>query len=374
MPTLRELPAQRDVPYRLLTRDQLADELSVMFEEEVDVDLLAAEERLFKRIGLIPSGADLYEMLLELYSGSIAAFYRPDTGAFYVVERDGPFGPLDKMIVAHEYTHALQEQHFDLEGTRIVDPAQGDAALAQLAAVEGDASHVMYTWTTTHLSIAEQIQLYVEILEQQQEQQTGDMPPILTRQLEFPYADGYFFIQQVHADGGWAAVDETLRTPPASTEQILHIEKYYAGERPVAIELADAAPALGGGWTHVYSQTFGELNVGVWAAGGEAPDTPIPGLPVDYPHAEVAAGWGGDRLHMYEDGGDGWAIVWETAWDSAADTDEYLARAQSLLPTLDGVARVERVASSVAGQPDRVRLLVAGDQATLDRLSAALGQ
>lgn len=372
VPALRQLAPLRDVPYRILTREQLADELRAMFEEEIDVVLLAAEERLHKRLGLIEPDTDLYEVLLELYGGSIAAFYRPDTGALYVVERDRPFGPLDRMIVAHEYTHALQDHHFDLEGTRISDLAEGDAALAQLAAVEGDASHLMYTWSTTHLSVSEQVQLYLELLQQQQENPTEGMPPILTRQLEFPYFEGYLFIQEVHTRGGWAAVDETLRTPPASTEQILHIEKYFAREQPVVIELADSSPALGDGWAHVYTQTFGELNVGVWVAGGEEPATPIPGLPVEWPHAEVAAGWGGDRLHMYEDAGDGWAIVWETAWDSPADANEFLARAQDLLPTLAGVSRVDRVASPVAGQPDRVRLLVASDQPTLDRLAAGL--
>ncbi len=374
VPPLRELEPLRDVPYRLLTREQLQSELEQMFEEDVDLDHLATEERLLKRMGLVPPDANLHELLLDLYGASIAAYYRPDTGAFYVVERAEPFGPLDRTIVAHEYTHALQDQHFDLEGTRVTDLAEGDAALAQLAVTEGDATQLMFLWAFEHLTFAEQVEMLSGSVSQTDPDMMADMPPILVRQLEFPYTDGFVFAGALFEQGGWAAIDEAIRTPPPSTEQILHPAKYFAGEQPVAVVPADRAAALGDGWQRVYSQVFGELNVHVWVAAGEpAAEPTTPGMPPPLPYAEVAAGWGGDRMHMYENSAGDWAIVWATAWDSDTDATEFLGRARDLLPTLDGVAAVERVPSPVAGEPDRVVLLIASDRATLDRLGGRRG-
>jgi hypothetical protein len=153
VPPIRELEPERDVPYEFITRDKFKDDLRELLAQETDPAQFAAEELLLKRLGLLPLELDLQAALDELYGSGVAAFYRPDTGRFYVIERDAPFGPIDRVTVAHEYTHALQDQHYDLEGTRITDPAEGDAALAQLAVIEGDATVVMFDWASAHLGM-----------------------------------------------------------------------------------------------------------------------------------------------------------------------------------------------------------------------------
>jgi hypothetical protein len=338
VPPLRQLEPLREVPYVLLTRAELASELESLVAEEIDRETLATEARVLSRLGLLPEDADLYELLLSLYESQIAAYYRPDTGSFYIIERDQPFAAMDRMIVAHEYTHALQDQHFDLEGSRVSDPSEGDATLAQLAAVEGDASLVMFRWAFENLSLQEQLQLFSGMVPNPTDQALLEtMPPILRRQLEFPYAEGFLFASQVEARGGWTAINETLFEPPASTEQIIHPEKYFAGELPVRLSPAHSAADLGDGWRDVYQQTMGELNVQIWLADGEAPPMPgLPAPPTDWQQA--AAGWGGDRLHMFENDEGQWAIVWQTAWDSAQDAQEFEAHATPLLDGLSGSA------------------------------------
>lgn len=365
MPDLRELEALEEVPYEFITRDQFRQELLELAFEETPPEVLAAQERLLKRLGLMDDDADLEELIVELYGEGVAAFYRPDTGRFYIIERGESFGNIDRMIVAHEYTHALQDQHFDLEGTRITDQAEGDAALGQLAAIEGDATLAMQLWAQQNLSFQELIELFTQSLSQFDDQTLAEMPAILRRQLEFPYVEGFVFINELHSLGGFDAVDQTLREPPPSTEQILHPEKYLADEAPVTVDLDDLSAELGAGWQIANEQTLGELSLGVWVAGGQEPRVIIPGLPVEWPQAEVAAGWAGDRLQMYEGPDNGWAIVWETVWDSNADADEFEDRASELQSTLDGVSEI----SAISQRPDpTVTLFVASDQALLNDL------
>jgi hypothetical protein len=363
IPPLRELDPLREVPYEFVTRAQFQADLQDLVDEETDPEELAREERLLKRLGLLPPDLDLRETILELYGSQVAAFYRPDTGAFYVIGQQQALGPYDRMVIAHEYTHALQDQHHDLEGSRITDPSEGDAALAQLAAIEGDATLLMFYWGLENLTQQELASLGdslnpadLELLEA--------MPPILRRQLEFPYNDGFFFALEVFTTGlgGWDAINDTLANPPATTEQVLHPAKYRAGEPAVPVQIPDLTGALGAGWTRSSEQTMGELNIQVWVGGGEEPIETFPGLPPEQPYAEVAAGWGGDRLAMYEAGDDGWAIAWEIAWDTDADAEAFLSRARELQDTLDGESLIMPIGS------DRVLLLLAHDQPTLDSL------
>ena len=357
------------VPYEFISREQFRDELIDLQFSEIPEETRQAEERLLKRLGLLADDVDLDELLLDLYGAQVAAYYRPDTKRFYIIERDQPFGPSDRIIVAHEYTHALQDQHFDLEGTRIKDLSEGDAVLAQLAAVEGDATKTMQLWTVSNLSPEEAIQVLFESLGQLQDPTLTSMPWILRRQLEFPYAEGLAFAESLHAIGGFDAIDATLRDAiPASTEQILHPEKYTANEEPVDVAVPDLTSALGEGWSNVYEQTMGEAVMQVWAAGGEEPSQGFPGTPAEWPHADSVAGWGGDRLVMYENGEDDWAVVWFTEWDTDGDGLEFRERASELARGFE--------AMSVLGElpGGDVQLVIASDAAINSTLNNALGQ
>jgi hypothetical protein len=367
VPPIRELEPLADVPYELISREDFEASLSELIYEETTPEELATQGRLLERLGLLPAGADLPGLIEELYGSQVAAYYRPDTGTFYVIERDEPFGAMDRMTVAHEYAHALQDQHFGLEESRITDPAEGDAVLAQVAAIEGDAVLVMSLWAFEHLTPVEWMALMGESMSPADEELLESMPPILRRQLEFPYVEGTVFVGELFADGGWSAINDALVTPPATTEQVLHPAKYFAGEEAVRVRVDDLSDVLGG-WQRVHEETLGELNVGVWLAGGEEPEQQLPGLPAVWPHADGAAGWGGDRLVMYEaDAPDGWAIVWHIAWDSAGDADDFEARAGQLLRGLAGEALVVRLDAL------NVALLVASDADALAALEDAIG-
>ena len=347
VPHIRDLEPTADVPYEFITRDKFRDDLMALNDENVPPEVRAAEERFLKRLGLLPPDADMEALILELYGASVAAFYRPDNGRFYIIERDQPFGPSDKIVVSHEYTHALQDQHFDLEERQISDPFEGDAALGQLAVIEGDASLTSQLWATDNLTPDEMFELLMESLGELDQPTLAGMPLVLRRQLEFPYVEGLLFVTSLHDQEGYDGVDAALQAPPASTEQILHPEKYFGGEAPVDVEVADLLGQLDDGWISVYEQTMGELGIQILAVGGEEPDFNIPGLPVDWPHSEVAAGWAGDRLSMYEGPEGAWLIDWLTTWDTQADAGEFEARIAELEGSFAGPARVDTTQQGV---------------------------
>ena len=359
VPPIRELQPTKPVPYQEISRDDFSSFIAGESDQDTTPEWRAAEEQFLKRIGLLAPTDDLQGLLQQLYSAEVAAYYQPTNGTFYIIDTGQPFGPADKVTVAHEYTHALQDQHFDLEGNRIKDPAEGDAALAQLSVIEGDATLSSQLWMVANMSEAEQAQLVTQALGELGQDQLASMPTILRRQLEFPYGEGFLFTRDIYGLGGFDAVNQAIQTPPASTEQILHSDKYYSHEQPVLVTLTDLTSTLGAGWSNVYQQTMGELNIQVLAAGGEKPAVDIPGLPVDWPHQEVAAGWGGDRLNMYDNASSGaWLIDWQTAWDTQADADEFSARMTALESTFQGTLRL------IPG-PQSVRFVLASDPSLL---------
>jgi len=354
VPPIRELQPTKDVPYRVISRADFSNYLVSTADEDTTPEWRAAEERFLKRMGLLPEDTNLDQLLLELYTAEVAAYYNPEDGTFYIIQRDAPFGPVDKITTAHEYTHALQDQNFGLEALRIKDPVEGDAILGQLAVIEGDATLTSQNWMKGNLSQQEQLQLLTDALGQLGDDQLASFPLILRRQLEFPYSEGLLFATDVWGLGGYNAVNQALQTPPASTEQVLHSDKYYNHEAPVDVPIGDLSSSLGSGFANVYQQTMGELNVQVLATGGEKPPVDIPGLPAQWPHAEVAAGWGGDRLNMYEGPNDAWLIDWQTSWDTQPDADEFSTRIGELQATFGGTTRLFSDGQSV-------RVVVASD-------------
>ncbi len=355
VPPLRGLEPRAEVPNRILDAAGLHAELLRLFDEAATPAEYAAQSRFGERLGLLPAGSDLRALQLALLEEEALGFYDQDTRQMTLVQRGGAaFGPLERATLAHEYTHALQDQHFRLADLGLDDLAQGDRALARLALVEGDASLLMQQWAAQNLSFAEALKVLIQALDPRQQAVLAGMPPILQRQLTFPYLDGLTFVTGLQAAGGWTAVDAAYSRPPDSTEQILHPEKYTVGEGPVAVTSPDDLGRLGAGWTETLTDTEGELTISVWLE----PSAGAKGA------GAAAAGWGGDRVTMYEGPDGAWLIVWSTAWDTPADAAEFAAAAAA-----SGIPGLRVVGGGPPAATDRFVLVVlASDANLLDRL------
>lgn len=354
---LRELPAKERIEPVILSGDELKERVTAQFANENPVDEVAVAEETMKAMNLLPADADLGELYVDLLGSQVIGFYDPHTKELAIVSRSGKVGAIEKMSFAHEFTHALQDQIFGSDNLDMDAVGEGDRSLGRLSLIEGDASLAMTLWLSKHLGpdeLQELLQVDPEV-----QAQLEAMPAILRETLMFPYQQGLVFVNQVWASGGWAAVDDVYARPPDSTEQILHPEKYEAGEKPVdvALSAADLAAAMGEGWSATPEDTLGEFQVSVWLKenGVKALDA-----------SEAAAGWGGDRL-AYLRGPDGaYGLALATTWDTAAEADEFVAAAEAASRSLPGAARVER------GEDDRSAwLFAANDAAMLAKLAGA---
>jgi len=268
------------------------------FKKDNPADLMAANERIMKALGLLPQDASLTDLYISLLGSQVAGLYSPDDKKLYVVSKSGGLGPTEKVTFSHEFTHALQDQNFDLGSLHLDEIGQGDRSFARLSLVEGDATLVMSDWEVQHLSQAELGQMFSASSDDQSLKTLLAMPPILRESLLFPYTIGLGFVHGLQANGGWDAVNAAFATPPDSTEQILHPEKYAAHEIPVPVEIpANLASRLGTGWKVALADSFGEFQMQIWLK----QNTTVPAATA----IDAAAGWGGERVALVNgpDGG-----------------------------------------------------------------------
>ena len=281
------------------------------FDEDNPPEYIAANERMYKALGLMPEDQSLRKTFLDLIDSQVAGFYRPTDKTLYVVSRTGSINGADKITFAHEYDHALQDANFAVFKDQKTLLDQTDQALARAAIYEGDATLLMAMWGGANLSAAEFADVQAAGSDPEALAILGRTPQILVESLLFPYTAGQAFVLPVQQSGSWTAVDALYDKMPASTEQILHPDKYRAGEKPVVVKLpATLAKNMGKGWSEAIQDTFGEFQLGVWLreSGTRAGDA-----------ATAAAGWGGDRLAVLKGPSDAWAVVLHSTWDTADD-------------------------------------------------------
>lgn len=357
---IRGLQPKRKVERQFIDEAQLRTILTQQFDQDSPRAYVAANERLYKALGLIPVDANLRTLSLDLLSGGVAGFYRNDQGKLYVVSKTGTPGPNERFYFAHEYDHALQDQNSTIfkDQDGILD--QGDRLLARQAIFEGDATLLMTQWAATNLTQADLVELLAAANDPDAQAIMARTPAILRESLTFPYTTGLGYVSSVQGSGGWPAVDAYFTKMPGSTEQILHPEKYTAGEAPVAVTIpADLATRLGSGWTVPLQDTFGEFQLGIWLR--EA------GVVADAA-TTAAAGWGGDRLAVMEGPNGAWAVAMHTEWDTVADATEFEKAATTALAKAGGSAQL------LPGAGGKTRwIVVAADAATLGRVATALG-
>lgn len=357
---IRGLQPKRPVERQFIDAAELRTMLTQQFDEQTPPAYVAATERLYKALELIPADASLRTLSLDLLSGGVVGFYRNDQGKLYVVSKTGAPGANERFYFAHEYDHALQDQNTTVfkDQQHVLD--QSDRLFARQAIYEGDATLLMTLWAAANLTPADLLEIVSAGSDPAVQALYDSMPAILRDTLLYPYTTGLNFVQAAEGPGGWAAVNAFYARMPESTEQILHPTKYAAAEPPVKVTLpSDLATRLGSGWTVPLQDTFGELQLGIWLReGGVAPVAAL----------AAAAGWGGDRLAVMNGPSGAWAVAMDTTWDTAADAREFETAATTALAKAGGVAKV------LPGAGGKTRwVVVALDAATLGRVANVLG-
>jgi hypothetical protein len=272
------------------------EEIRAHIIQEMNEDKNAAERyadaRSAEAFGLLPKGFDLDSFMVDLLTEQIAGLYDPKAHEFYVAD----WIPIDdqRMVMAHELTHALEDQHFQIEGWAKAARPNDDGELAREAVLEGSAMAAMveYLLQGSGRSLQDLPDIDPAML-------IGDMadtpllkkaPPFLKDALIFPYLDGLTFSAAVLKPTGWGGLSAIFAKPPVSTQQIMHPALYTSGKMAAPVMLPSMEKDLGADWAKLDENVLGEFG---WKE--------VLKQFLDEPRGKaLSAAWNGDRYAVYE--------------------------------------------------------------------------
>jgi hypothetical protein len=287
----------------------------------------------FAQLGLLPPATDLRRLYLDLLEEQAGGYYDTKRDVF-VILGDMP-ATLAPILIAHELTHALDDQWFGIDSTLAAIGSNDDSQAAFDCVVEGSGTLVMSKFIVDAMAAGT---LSLDALAEFQKSDAARAdrlraaPAFVQRSLIAPYIAGMSFLMRgdptslLHGVAA-ADIDRAFRHPPATTEQVLHPERYWAESGPDmarALPAFDAAAAFGYGWQKESDGVLGELVLAVLA---DSSATDLESL-LTKPGASLtnaaAAGWGGDRWWLVRNG-TAYATVLGTLWDTPQDAAEFAA-------------------------------------------------
>jgi hypothetical protein len=338
----RELEFDRLPRVRLVSLDESIRDSLRELDHYISRRRQRIEERLLVMLGLLPPGTRLRELVGKALGEEVAGYYIPRTETMALVRGAALGGLFAEVTLAHELTHALEDQHFGLEVESNL--FLRDRGLAHTALHEGSATVVMVDYVAMTQGLGEDLpaglrRSVLEELEGAALPVSSGLPRYVRESLVFPYVAGGRFVARVQARGGWGAVDRAFgEDGPVSTEQVMHPEKYEAGERPVRVRLRGHRAELPEGARVVARGDVGEFDTAqiLRDANGRRRSE------------EAAEGWGGSAFELWRlpAGEDVLVMAW--AWDTPRDAAEFAAAARSSVERLGGAGAVNDSSRGVA--------------------------
>ena len=276
----------------LRSREEIRVYVITQMNEEKNAAERYADQRSAEAFGLLPKGFDLDSFMINVLTEQVEGLYDPKTREFYIAD----WSPLadQRMVMAHELTHALEDQHFQIEAWLRAARPNEDAELARDAVLEGSAMAAMvdYLMLGTGRSLKDLPDFDPSML-------IGDLgstptlekaPPFLKDALIFPYIGGLNFSAAVMRNVGWSALSGVFEEPPVSTQQILHPALYRSGKTLANVALPQLEKVLGNNWSKLDENIMGEFG---WKE--------VLKQFLDSERAKnLAAAWEGDRYAVFE--------------------------------------------------------------------------
>ncbi len=370
---LRELHFNQPVPLVIKTRDEAEAMIeAVMMRDYTDSDLQVSGT-VGALVGLYPSQMDLKAETLKLLRSQVAGFYDPHSKDMVLVKGGAELGfwnstaqfmiqrdVVGEILLAHELTHALQDQNFGLEKRLDEVKNDDDRALALKAVVEGDATLSGFAYATGRMS-NDTSQALIGGLKNLPQALAADAPGTpegLSVPLLFEYSDGVTFVAEAYRRGGWAAVDAIYRRAPQSTHQILHPGLYFEDPAPAPRITVAGYEKIMGGWKQVDDDTYGELLLRVILERN---------LGKQSNEIAIASRWTADRMIVLQQSR-GLNVIWMLAFSDNQAASHFAAVYATLLDRLLGGVSAHRI-----DYRSNVVLVIIGEGANyFDRLAPAI--
>lgn len=367
---LRDLAPLQTVPRTFMNHKQLRDYFTNLLDKEWPAEAEARQSASLRALDMGGESGDLRQSQIDSMVNNILGFYDQRTKQLVVVTERSAMGVRDRVTYAHEFTHSLQDQHYNLTALFAQTAGNSDAELAMKGLVEGDATLTMSLYARNNLSALDIANYQLEEFQSMDLSglSFGASGPQVESATYFPYREGASFVAALYQQGGWKQVDAAFARPPRSTEQVLHPERYFAGDAPVVVPL----PALAlPGWRVLAEDTLGELYLRIYLEHV---------LTVD--EASMACdGWGGDRYQVLGDEQGHLALALNTVWDDAAAAQRFADGMGVLVSGLGNASLLQSDAQGARWQlpgrqflirlsGTRVLVLHAPDAATLNAIAA----
>jgi hypothetical protein len=326
------------------TRTQVCDYAVHRLDAEHSAAEFASIEAGYKLFGFFPDSTDLRSSYLNLLCEQIAGYYDPDSAQLFVVADVDSF--LLRTTLSHELVHALQHQYIPLDSI-MKQKRQTDRARAAHAVLEGQATLAQTLVMMPELNRGDLPSFWEQrsVLNQQQAQmkEFAGAPLWLRETLVFPYLAGADFVR-------WYETRHPGQHPfgrdmPTSTEQILHPERYAAGDSPIDVSFLGAPLD-----TVRYEDGLGEFETRLLFQ-------KLLQDPTGLRATAYAQGWAGDRYQLLGADLKGLALLWYSVWDDQAAAGRFeraLRQAWQARPRAGRVSRIEPV--TIEGKPG-VRLV-----------------
>jgi hypothetical protein len=273
------------------------EEIRAYIIKQMDEDKNPAERyagaRSAEAFGLLPKGFDFDTFMVNVLTEQVEGLYDPKAREFYIAD----WSPLEdqRMVMAHELTHALQDQYFDIEAWEKAARPNDDAELARDAVLEGSATAAMvdYLMLGTGKSLKDLPEFDPSALlgELGSSPALQKAPPFIKDALIFPYLSGMGFSVAILKNTGWSGLPALFAKPPVSSQQILHPALYRSGRTPKTVTIPRIEKQLGGTWSKLDENVMGEFG---WKE--------VLKQFLDAGRAKtMAAAWDGDWYSLYEE-------------------------------------------------------------------------
>ncbi len=325
---------KREVAVNFVTFAQLRPRLVALFDAEMPAERLRMETEYLHALRLLPAGAELRKLYLQLLSAQVVGLYDPASRALFVVTDYQAAGGesslhglsglnLTDIAIVHELDHALSDQYFSLDERFRKVRGRRDAEAALQALVEGEATLAMVQFALRETlgngaisgsdpdaegellaTVAGQLDPGSLMGLTAGDPSLRDMPPFLVQRLAASYADGLQYCLRAWRQGGWAAVDALYLKPPETTREILDDVTQPEALNPGAIlREPDCAPS-----TAALRESPGAQDIRLWSfiQTGESPRAAGPPLVGD------------SRLAICNQANGARELRWIVAWNSSA--------------------------------------------------------
>jgi len=267
------LPVRHSIKKRLVDRAYVKQYVERRMAKDKDAQRLQRSEVVLKKFGLLPRNFDLRSFLVAVLREQVAGFYDPKSKTVNLLDWIEP--DVQRPVLAHELTHALQDQDHKVDDWIRRGPApkapgaeDDEQVAARQASIEGQAMVVLVDF-----ELLPQNQTILDAPNIVEAMKAGmslgsplfsQAPIYLKEALTFPYTYGLNFEREVLSKKGkTAAFSGVLRDPPISTRQVMQPETYLAGERIPAMSQPEYGRLLGRKFERVDEGQIGELDVSI---------------------------------------------------------------------------------------------------------------